>query len=74
MRDIEPGEELLYDHVLEIDEPITEESIKEYECLCGSPSCRGTMLGLSSSCTPIADRLATPQSHQAESNGVSALE
>ena len=46
MRDIESGEELFYDYALEIDEPITEESMKEYECLCGSPSCRGTMLGL----------------------------
>jgi SET domain-containing protein len=46
MRDIEPGEELFYDYALEIGEPITEASKKEYECLCGSPSCRGTMLGL----------------------------
>ena len=45
MRDIEPGEELFYDYALEIDEPITEESMKEYECLCGSSGCRGTMLG-----------------------------
>lgn len=46
LRDIEPGEELFYDYALEIGEPITEASKKEYECLCGSPSCRGTMLGL----------------------------
>jgi SET domain-containing protein len=45
MRDIEPGEELFYDYALEIDEPITDESIKEHECLCGSSGCRGTMLG-----------------------------
>ena len=46
MRDIEPGEELSYDYALEIDEPITEKSMKEYECLCGSRSCRDTLLGL----------------------------
>jgi uncharacterized protein len=46
VRDIEPGEELFYDYALEIGEAITEASKKEYECLCGSPSCRGTMLAL----------------------------
>jgi SET domain-containing protein len=46
MRDIEPGEELSYDYALEIDEPITAKAKKEYECSCGSSSCRGTMLGL----------------------------
>jgi SET domain-containing protein len=45
-RDIEPGEELSYDYALEIDEPITKKSMKEFECSCGSPKCRGTMLGL----------------------------
>ncbi len=45
IRDIEPGEELSYDYSLEIDEPITRKSKKLYECFCGSPDCRGTMLG-----------------------------
>jgi hypothetical protein len=45
-RDIEPGEELFYDYALEIDEPITEEAKKEYACECGTPDCRGTLLGL----------------------------
>lgn len=45
-RDIEPGEELSYDYALEIDEPITKKSMGEFECLCGSRSCRGTMLAL----------------------------
>jgi SET domain-containing protein len=45
-RDIEPGEELSYDYALEIDEPITKKSKKEFECLCGSRNCRGTMLAL----------------------------
>ena len=46
MRDIEPGEELSYDYAMVIDEPITKASKKEYECLCGSSNCRGTMLAL----------------------------
>jgi SET domain-containing protein len=46
MRDIEPGEELSYDYALEIDEPITEKAMQEHACLCGSPNCRGTLLGL----------------------------
>jgi SET domain-containing protein len=45
-RDIEVGEEISYDYALEIDEPITRESKKEFECLCGSRSCRSTMLAL----------------------------
>jgi SET domain-containing protein len=46
MRDIKSGEELSYDYALEIDEPITGKSRKLYECFCGSPDCRGTMLEL----------------------------
>jgi uncharacterized protein len=46
LRDIEPGEELFYDYDLEIDEPITETSMKEHRCSCGSPNCRGTMLDI----------------------------
>lgn len=46
IRDIEPGEELFYDYALEIEEPITKKSKKLYECLCGGPHCRGTMLAL----------------------------
>jgi SET domain-containing protein len=45
-RKIEPGEELSFDYALEIDEPITEKQKKEFECLCGSASCRRTMLAL----------------------------
>ncbi|PYJ12176.1 MAG: SET domain-containing protein-lysine N-methyltransferase [Verrucomicrobia bacterium] len=46
LRKIEPGEELSYDYALQIDEPITRKSKKQHECFCGSPDCRGTMLGL----------------------------
>ena len=44
--DIQPGEELLYDYRLEIDEPVTEASKKKFMCLCGTSNCRGTMLAL----------------------------
>jgi uncharacterized protein len=45
-RDIELGEELFYDYAMEIDEPITEESKREFACHCGSSNCRGTMLSI----------------------------
>ena len=44
MRNIEPGEELLYDYHMEIDEPVTEVSRKKYACRCGARNCRGTMI------------------------------
>jgi uncharacterized protein len=31
---------------MEIDEPITEESKREFACHCGSSNCRGTMLSI----------------------------
>ena len=46
MRDIEAGEELLYDYALCIDDKITKTLRAQYACLCGSSSCRGTMLAL----------------------------
>lgn len=44
VRDIAPGEELFYDYGLVIDEKYTPKLKKEYECRCGSPKCRRTML------------------------------
>ena len=44
LRDIAPGEELNYDYGLVLDGRHTAKIKKEYECRCGSPRCRGTML------------------------------
>ena len=44
LRDIKPGEELFYDYGLVIDEPMTKKLKREYQCLCGAKTCRGTML------------------------------
>ena len=44
LRDLIPGEELFYDYGLVIDERYTPKLKKEYECRCGSPNCRHTML------------------------------
>ena len=45
IRDIAPGEELFYDYGLIIDERYTPALKRQYECRCGSPRCRRTMLG-----------------------------
>jgi Proteins containing SET domain len=44
IRDIQPGEELLYDYHMELDEPITESAKKKFACHCGASNCRGTMI------------------------------
>jgi uncharacterized protein len=44
LRDLQPGEELFYDYGLTVDERYTPRLKMEYECRCGSPNCRGTML------------------------------
>ena len=43
-RNIRAGEELFYDYGLVIDERYTPALKKQYECRCGSPRCRRTML------------------------------
>ena len=45
LTDLSPGEELFYDYGLVIDERYTPKLKKQYECRCGSPRCRRTMLG-----------------------------
>jgi SET domain-containing protein len=49
LRDIQPGEELLYDYHMELDEPITESAKKKFGCHCGAAKCRGTMIELQES-------------------------
>jgi uncharacterized protein len=45
VRDIEPGEELVYDYNFVLEERHTAAAKKRYPCACGAPTCRGTMLG-----------------------------
>jgi uncharacterized protein len=44
LRPLTAGEELFYDYRLTIDERYTPKLKKQYECRCGSPTCRKTML------------------------------
>ena len=44
LRAIKPDTELFYDYGLIIDEPYTKKLKKQFECRCGTPGCRGTML------------------------------
>jgi SET domain-containing protein len=44
LRDIEAGEELVYDYRLTWERDDDPEDLKVYLCQCGSQSCRGTML------------------------------
>jgi len=44
LRRIKPGSELFFDYALVIDERYTPKLKKQFECRCGSASCRGTML------------------------------
>jgi uncharacterized protein len=44
LRTLKPGEELFYDYGLVIDERHTAKLKKQFECRCGKPRCRGTML------------------------------
>jgi SET domain-containing protein len=46
LRDIAQGEELFYDYCLIVDEKITKQVRRQYRCLCGAKTCRGTMLAL----------------------------
>ena len=43
-KNIKKGEELFYDYGLVVDEKMTKQLKKDYECRCGAKRCRGTML------------------------------
>ncbi len=43
-RKIEPGTELSYDYKLSVDGKLTKEERARFECRCGSPKCRGSLL------------------------------
>jgi len=44
LKDISPGEELVYDYAYERAEGMDEESEQLYACRCGAKNCRGTIL------------------------------
>lgn len=44
LRRVKPGDELFYDYGLMIEDRYTAKLKKQYQCLCGSTKCRGTML------------------------------
>lgn len=46
LRDIDAGEELFYDYGLVIEGRLSKKLKKQYQCLCGHKTCRGTMLAL----------------------------
>lgn len=44
LRDVSPGEELVYDYAFVLPERHTPAAKRRYPCHCGAPGCRGTML------------------------------
>ena len=44
LRTIQPGEELGYDYAFARTRGMTKEDEAHYKCLCGAPTCRGTIL------------------------------
>ncbi|NYT83253.1 SET domain-containing protein-lysine N-methyltransferase [Alcaligenaceae bacterium] len=46
LKDIPAGDELFYDYGLVMEGKITKTLRKQYGCLCGADTCRGTMLAL----------------------------
>jgi uncharacterized protein len=47
LRTIAVGEELFCDYAYELEGNISRKTLAHYKCLCGTPSCRGTILNLS---------------------------
>lgn len=70
LRDISRGEELYYDYGLVLDERLTKTVKEQYRCLCGTPSCRGTMLALKKR-RPAAAKKTTPAKGTGKSSSAS---
>jgi len=47
LRDIEAGEELVYDYGYHLEGESMDEAVRKYPCQCGAQNCRGTILKLS---------------------------
>ena len=45
IRDIDPGEELVYEYNITFEERHTKSLKLRYRCICGTEVCRGTLLG-----------------------------
>jgi hypothetical protein len=45
IRDIAPGEELLYEYNITFEERHTKALKQRYRCICGAEACKGTLLG-----------------------------
>lgn len=59
LHDIAAGDELFYDYGLIMEGRITKTLRRQYQCLCGTPSCRGTMLALPKRGKPRAIKTGT---------------
>ncbi|MEZ5360219.1 MAG: SET domain-containing protein [Candidatus Zixiibacteriota bacterium] len=46
LKNIQPGVELTFDYSYEVDEPITDELLRYYQCRCQAVNCRNTILNL----------------------------
>lgn len=44
LRDVEIGEELTFDYALELNSAMQQADLKAWQCRCGQPNCRGSML------------------------------
>lgn len=44
LRDVEIGEELTFDYALELNSATQHPDLKAWQCRCGQPNCRGSML------------------------------
>lgn len=47
LKNIQPGVELTFDYSYEVDEPVTEELLRYYQCRCRAINCRHTILKIS---------------------------